>query len=417
MTLAWVAYRALAPVLGTMAPSVRWLTSPHERAYWRERLGNVVLPGGCHAWVHAASLGEARAVGPLVEQLERHQPGLRLCLTATTRTGRARLAELDYTVSLAPIDAPQVVRRFVRGIQPERLLLVETELWPHWLMRARAEGIPVSVLSARLSERSVRRYLRLGRGMRDLVWGLAAVLCQSEADAGRWLRLGARPARVRVVGNLKSDGLPGPAPDRAAARARVGLDPVRPLLVLGSLRPGEVRHLARALGRLPAEIRAHWQVVAVPRHERATAELREEARAAGISEDGAAPASADNWHWDDRPGVLVSFYLGAEVAFVGGSLAQYGGHNPLEPAACGAAVIMGPHTASQRESVRLLRDAGALLEAAPGAPLEQALATLLGDAATRTRAARASLEVASRERGSAERAVAALVEWGLWPVA
>ncbi len=415
MSLAWTAYRMLAPVLGALAPSAGMFASPNEQPFWKERMGDAALPGGCHAWVHAASLGEAAAVPPLLRELRRSVPEARFWLTATSRGGRAKLRQIERTVSLAPIDSPQAVRRFVDGVAPERLLLVETELWPHWLLRARAEEIPVAVVSARLSERSVGRYRGLGPAMRGLVGGLAAVLCQTEEDRRRWLEIGANRDRVRVVGNLKSDGLPEPAEDRAVARAAMGADPERPLFVLGSLRPGEGRQLARAWMALPEALRARWTVVAVPRHPRASEELGAEVSAAGVTVTSD-PSRSDAWVWDDRTGVLVDWYRGADVAFVGGSLSPYGGHNPLEPAACGAAVMMGLHHASQLDYVRALRggDAIELLEA--GDALAGSLRKLLGDDELRAQRARRARQVAESQRGSAARAVAALKEMALWPV-
>ncbi len=413
MRLAWSTYRLLAPALGALAPHARMFASPHERPLWGERMGRVSWPGGCHAWVHAASLGEAVAVPPLVAALEAAQPGARIYLTSTTRTGRGRLNALGRPHSLAPIDAPQAARRFFRGIQPERVFLLETELWPHWLLRARTEQVPVAIVSARLSERSVRRYRSLGSELRGLVAGLDAVLCQGQADQQRWLALGARPERTRVVGNLKSDGLPEPAPDRMAARAALGLDPRRPLLVLGCVRPGEARLLARAWLQLPQMLRTLWQVVAVPRHPRATNELRTEAASAGVvPSDGI----LEGWRWDDRTGVLVDWYRAADVAFVGGSLAPYGGHNPLEPAACGAAIVMGTHHASQRDSVDSLERLQAIWIVDDVAALVGAWNALLGASAVRTTRAEAALAVAHGQRGSAKRAVTQLAEWGLWPV-
>jgi 3-deoxy-D-manno-octulosonic-acid transferase len=414
MSVAWFTYRVAAPLLGAIAPAAGVFTSPQERPLWRERLGDVRLPGGCHAWVHAASLGEAAAVPPLLRELRRTAPASRVWLTATSRTGRQRLAGMDPHTSLAPIDSPQATRRFVHGIQPHRVFLMETELWPHWLMRAVAEGIPVAVVSARLAERSVGHYRGLGRGFRRLVSGLSAVLCQTEEDADRWLAIGAPNERTAVVGNLKSDGLPEPAADREAERRALGLDPARPLLVLGSLRPGEPRALARAWLALPAGTRTHWQVVAVPRHPRASEELRLEATAAGVGVTNGRAAPGE-WRWDDRMGVLTGWYRAGEAAFVGGSLARFGGHNPLEPAACGAAVLMGPHHASQASYVRALRAAEAIVIAAPGDPLAAALRELLEDGAARARRAESGIAVTRAQRGAAERAVRRLTEWGLWP--
>lgn len=417
MSLAWGVYRAAASMVGALAPWAAAFASAPERELWRERMGRVERPGGCHAWIHAASLGEATAVRPLVEGLASIHPRARFHLTATTRTGRARLEALGHPASLAPIDAPQAVRRFVDGVGPERLFLIETELWPHWLIRLRREGVPVAVVSARLSRRSVRRYRRLGAALRRLVAGLDAVLCQSEEDARRWLELGASPERTAVVGNLKDDGLPAAAPDRPAARAAVGVDPGRPLLVLGSLRPGEGSPLARAWTGLPREVRDRWQVVAVPRHARASGDLRAEVTGAGVAvaADGAPVHGA--WRWDDRAGVLAGWYAAAEVAFVGGSLRRWGGHNPLEPASVGAAVIMGPHHASQREAVRALSAGGALVEVGGAEQARAALERLLTDDAERRRRAEAGLAVVAARRGAGERAVRELAARRLWPAA
>jgi 3-deoxy-D-manno-octulosonic-acid transferase len=415
VSVVWAAYRILAPCLGALAPAARVFASPGERSLWGERLGRLDLADPCQAWVHSASLGEARAVEALVHELVALRPVARFCLTATTRAGRTRLAELGFPAALAPIDAPQAVRRFFAGVRPERLLLVETELWPHWLLRARTAGVPVAVVSARLSERSVRRYRWLGAGLRRLIAGLHAVLCQSEDDRRRWLEVGAPRGRTAVVGNLKDDALPHPAESREAARAAFGLDRARPLLVLGSVRPGEVRTLARAWRALPEGMRERWQVVAVPRHARAASQLLEEAARTGQQVVGKGAPRAGAWRWDDRAGVLNGYYAAAEVAFVGGSLTPLGGHNPIEPAACGAAVVMGEHHESQAEGVRALREHQAIHVVHSEREVTEALRLLLGNDAVRERDGRAAREVAEARRGAARRAAARLVEWNLWP--
>ena len=414
MSLAWGLYRSAASCLGAVLPAARVFVAPHERGLWDERLGGSRLPGGVDAWVHAASMGEATAVAPFVRELEALAPAARFLLTATTRSGRGRLAALGPAAALAPLDSPQAAARFFRGAGPRRCFLVETELWPHWLLRARSAGVPVAVVSARLSAGSVARYARLGRPFRELVAGLAAVLCQGAADEERWLALGARPGVVGVAGNLKDDGLPSRAADVGAARVALGLDPARPVLVLGSVRPGEVLRLARAWARLSVVLRAGWQVVVAPRHPRASMELRDEAARAGqpVGAVGEAPPGA--WAWEDRLGVLNRYYAVADAAFVGGSLGPYGGHNPLEPAACGAALLMGPHHATQRDVVRMLEAAGALRVAGSETELAAALEALLGDPAARAAAGRAALAVAEQRRGVARRTVARLAELGLW---
>lgn len=415
MSLAWAAYRMVAPLLGAAAPAAGLFASARQRPLWGERLGRSTAAGPVDAWVHAASLGEALAVGPLLAGLKGLQPGARFHLTASTAAGRARLADLGERRSLAPLDAPQTVARFLARVRPRRLFLIETELWPHWLLGARASDIPVAVVSARVSARSLARYAGLGPGFRALVAGLSGVLCQSHGDHTRWLALGAPAARTTVVGNLKDDALPEPASDRGGARAALGLDPRRPLLVLGSVRPGEVEPLGRAWRALPAPLRGEWQVVGVPRHPRATIELRAEAARAGVTlvEDAAPMDGA--WRWDERLGVLAGYYAAADVAIVGGTFVPVGGHNPLEPASCGVAVIVGPHHWAQLDGVEALVASGGARVAKDAVGLEAALADWLGDSAARAAAGAGALATVRERRGAAARAVAQLAAWDLWP--
>jgi 3-deoxy-D-manno-octulosonic-acid transferase len=307
------------------------------------------------------------------------------------------------------------VRRFFAGVRPARLFVVETELWPHWLLQAREAGVPVAIVSARLSARSLGRYRRLGRPFKSLVHGLEAVLCQTSEDRARWVELGARPDRAEVTGNLKADSLPEPVGDRAAAVAALGLARDRPLLVLGSVRPGEVRLLARAWQALPTALRRTWQVVAVPRHPRASADLVREATHAGVVVLRDGVPENGGWGWVDRVGVLRDYYAAATVAFVGGSLRPYGGHNPLEPAACGAAVIMGPYFGTQQDTVRALRERSAVWITPSPQELLLALRALLSDGAARATRAAAALEVVAAQRGASARSVARLTQLGLWP--
>jgi 3-deoxy-D-manno-octulosonic-acid transferase len=172
--------------------------------------------------------------------------------------------------------------------------------------------------------------------------------------------------------------------------------------------------LARAWRRLPDALRQAWQVVAVPRHPQASAELKAEAARAGQALAASTDDRSGGWFWDDRLGGLNRWYAAGDVAFVGGSLAPWGGHNPLEPAACGAALLMGPHHESQREVVRLLEAAGALTVTRSELEVTAALERLLGDGQARAAAARAALEVARQRRGAARRTVARLEELGLW---
>ena len=200
------------------------------------------------AWIHAASLGEARRSGRWCASCARSSPTRASSSPPTPHRPRAAAGARACRSRWRRSTRRRRCAASSRGVRPARLLLIETELWPHWLLRARRRRVPVAVVSARLSERSVQRYRRLGPAAARAGRGLAAVLCQSDEDARRWLALGARPERTAVVRQSQgrraapsvADGEP------RTRRAALGLDPARPLLVLGSLRPGEARLLARA---------------------------------------------------------------------------------------------------------------------------------------------------------------------------
>jgi 3-deoxy-D-manno-octulosonic-acid transferase len=347
--------------------------------------------------------------------LRAHAPAARFRLTATTRTGRERLCGYGAPSALAPLDTPQAIARFLARVRPRRAILIETELWPHWLMAAQAAALPVAVLSARLSARSLARYRWLGPSFTSLVGGLDAVLCQSARDCERWRALGAPAERTAAVGNLKNDGLPAPAPDRGRARAALALEAARPLITLGNVRPGEGATFAAAWRAQPEATRERWQVAAVPRHAAAAPAIRREIEAAGIAlaEPGAARAGA--WRWDERSGVLTAYYAASEIAVVGGTFGPYGGHNPLEPAACGAAVVAGPHLESQRPAAEALLAAEALAVADGAGALAGCMRPLLEDDAFRARRGTAALASAEAAKGATRRAVDRLVGWRWWP--
>jgi 3-deoxy-D-manno-octulosonic-acid transferase len=416
VSLAWTLYRAAAPWAGRLSPLALPLLGPEERALWPERRGRAsVAPAD--VWLHAASLGETGAVRPLIERLMPPGGVTRVHATATTRSGRARLATFGIPSTLAPLDDPAATARFFEALAPRRLLIIETELWPHWLLEAERRGVPVAFVSARLSARSLAGYMRLGAPLARLAAGLAAVLCQTEADARRWRTLGVPEGRCAVIGNLKNDALPEPE-DRSMARRALGLDPDRPLLVLGSVRPGELAEFGPMWHALPAGVRSRWQGAVVARHPGAAATLEREARAAGLrTHAGRAPdASVESWRLVAELGVLRSYYAACDVAFVGGSLAPFGGHHPLEPAATGAAVAIGPHHGAQQGAVDDLTAAGALPPIRTAADTRALIHELLTDDGTRARRAAAALAAASAARGATSRAMGHLERLGFWPI-
>jgi 3-deoxy-D-manno-octulosonic-acid transferase len=394
----------IALPFAALAFLLRGWRSPAYRGSLRERLG-VSLPSRVDRplWLHAASVGEVRALAVLVRAL--HTDGLPLLVTVGTPVGLARARELfadlcvstgaAFDVQSAPWDLPGSVQRFLRAARPQGAVFVETELWPNLVAVAAHAGLPLLLVSARLSVRSLTRYLRFApRLMRDTVRAFAAVGAQTEVDRSRFIDLGADPAAVSVIGNLKFD-LPVDAalPARGVA-LRERWASGRQLWVAGSTHPGEedeciaahnaLLRQARAAGRMPPLL-----VLAPRRPERFTAVAQWlAAQGQQVSRSSQGVVSSPDVVLIDEMGSLMDWYAAADVAFVGGSMVPVGGHNLLEPASLGRPVLAGPHQFNAPEVAQQLRDAGGLVIVANAQELAAAVQALLQD------------ETLAQERGS-----------------
>ncbi|MFP5205844.1 MAG: 3-deoxy-D-manno-octulosonic acid transferase [Acidobacteriota bacterium] len=410
---------ALAVALVASAPWWLWkMATTHKyRQGLRERLGRVPqrLLGDRRPviWLHAVSVGEVLAVTRLVSDLDGAFPGHRVMISTTTRTGQ-ELAQKRFgaeRVFYCPLDLGWAVRAYLNALQPRLLILAETEFWPNLLSGCFRRGIPVTVVNARISDRSWPRYLRLRRLWRPFLRRLERVLAQSETDAARLTALGCDRERVSVAGNLKFDV-------RAAQEAeitrllRAKIGGLR-FVVAGSTLEGEEAALVEAW---PDLLAADPELVLVlaPRHpERfaAVAALLEHAGAAWMrrSEWGIAPRplKAGEILLLDTIGELASVYSLAAVAFVGGSLIPAGGHNPLEPAQFGVPIVMGPHYANFRAITDDLRSRDALRITEQSA-LTRTLLELLLDRTEADRMGVRALEVFDEQAGATSRCVTAV---------
>jgi 3-deoxy-D-manno-octulosonic-acid transferase len=331
---------------------------------------------GPRLWIHAVSLGETRAALALADALRLRCPGLRLLWTHGTATGRAAGAEALQAGDVQvwqPFDSPGAVRRFFDAARPPVGVLMETEIWPGLLGRARVQGVPMVIANARLSERSARRGERWRRLLKPAVQGLQQILAQTPEDAGRLVAAGADASRTQVCGNLKFDMTPPPerlALGRAWTRALQG----RPVVLFASSREGEEAGLLDAWGRLRASdstgaaLAARALLLIVPRHPPRFDEvaglvaqrgLRSVRRSAwGESQPGRAAGEADVWVGDSL-GEMAAYGAAADVALLGGSFAPLGGQNLIELAACGCPVILGPHTFNFADAAERAIAAGA----------------------------------------------------------
>ena len=394
---------------------LRW-RARREPAYGQrvgERFGRVPgsVPRGV-VWFHTVSAGETIAAAPIIDTLVERFPELPFLVTTMTPTGSAQVsARLGARVHhcYAPYDFPWAVRRFYRALAPRLLVLMETELWPNLVRAAAARDIPVVLVNARLSERSARGYRRLGGLTRSMLQSLDHIACQYPDHAGRFVALGAAAAKVSVLGSVKFDAaLPEDFTPRVEAlRQRYGLagDAV---WIAASTHPGEEaaaldahRHLVDGGRRV--------RLVLVPRHPARTDEVLTLIRSRGFSvarQSGIAGGDGDaDVILGDTMGELMYLYGLAEVAFVGGSLAPLGGHNPIEPALCGVPVIMGPAVFNFPDVVAVFRDAGCLCQVDDADSLSGQLGQWLGDRPVwRDRGARAR-DLVARHTGASDRLV------------
>jgi 3-deoxy-D-manno-octulosonic-acid transferase len=391
-----------------------------DRSYWEalpERLGfGPALPAG-GLWVHAVSVGEVQAAASLVRALRQRYPQLPLLLTTSTPTGRGRARSLfgdEVGVRYLPYDLPGPVRRFLDRARPRLGIVLETELWPNLYRDCARRGVPLVLASARVSARSVRRYRWLG-GLVRATLARVVVAAQSEADAARFTALGADPAQVRVVGNLKFDFELPPRTEAQGRALRATLGAARPVWVAGSTHDGEEELVLDAHARLRAA-RPDALLVLAPRHPprfAAVAALLRRRGVAFVARSTAQPVTATTEVLlVDTLGELVLFYAAADVAFVGGSLVPVGGHNLLEPAALGKPVITGPYTANAAPVARLLIDAGAAEVVADGAALAASVTRLLADPAAMRGAGGRGLAAVGANRGALARFLALLEPFG-----
>jgi len=412
----------LALILSSPWWLLRMATSGKYREGLTERLGRIPsrvrvgLIGQAVVWVHAVSVGEVLAASRLIEELTRQLAGSaapggqqwRVVISTTTRTGQ-KLARERFgadRVFYFPLDFAWAVRSWLRALRPRILVLLETEFWPRMLIECRRIGIPVAVVNARISDRSWPRYRRLAWLWRHLLGSLTTVLAQSELDAQRLRALGA--ANVHVGGNLKYD-VRAPKPAAIVPLLQEHLPQEVPVLVCGSTLPGEEELL---LDALPPDV----ITILAPRHPERFSDV------AQILRKRNAPW-VRRTEWANNPaqiepgtivlldsiGELASVYGLAHAAFVGGSLVQAGGHNPLEPAQFGIPVLMGPSYENFRSIVDLLRDQRAIY-IVQAASLSSVLAAVVaGDPEMRAMGKRGQ-EVFATESGATQRALEALLD-------
>ncbi|MDP9108971.1 MAG: lipid IV(A) 3-deoxy-D-manno-octulosonic acid transferase [Pseudomonadota bacterium] len=410
-SLAW--WLALPLVLARL-----WWRGRQEPGYRRhlfERLGfpPVSRTGVPCLWLHAVSVGETRAAQPLIETLLQTYPQHDLLLTHMTPTGRETgktlFAQHGARVRQAylPYDAGALVARFLRVTQPQLCILMETEIWPGVMAACAARQVPVVLLNARLSERSLRRAHRLGRLMRDAAHRLTAVGAQSQADADRIISLGVNP--VTVTGSIKFDVSPPPSASAAGATLRAQIR-ARHVWLCASTRDGEEALLLDALARQP--LTADTLLLIVPRHPQRFDQVAALVTERGLTLQRRSQLGSDTVTAQvllgDSMGEMFAYCAASDLVWMGGSLLRLGGQNPIEPFALGKPVLLGLHTFNFAEVCDEAIAAGAAQRVVDADALVTAVIALLGDPSRRIQMGERAAAFAARHRGATARSMALL---------
>ena len=418
----------LALLTALLAGAPWWLwrmaTTQKYREGIGERLGRVPqrlrgLRDRPVLWLHAVSVGEVLAVSRLVEEIGKTFPGYGLLISTTTRTGQALARERFGAdrVFYCPLDLPWAVRAYMCAIRPAMLILAETEFWPNLLNGCFERQIPVAVVNARISDRSWPRYQMLRRLWRPILGQLSRVLAQTEVDAQRLIALGCRPEQVSVSGNLKFDVRAAREAEATSQLKSAGAG--MRFVVSGSTLDGEEAVSLEAWPKLLAAD-PNLALVLAPRHPERFAAV-----AALLDGSGISWVRRSEWKGKlsnavpalrpgqiillDTIGELASVYSLAAVAFVGGSIADAGGHNPLEPAQFGVPIVMGPNYANFRAITEDLRAHDAL-RIADKDQLPHILVELLMNGEEAQAVGRRGHEVFEQQAGATLRSVDALRE-------
>ncbi|MDJ0711142.1 MAG: lipid IV(A) 3-deoxy-D-manno-octulosonic acid transferase [Woeseiaceae bacterium] len=360
-------------------------------------------------WLHAVSVGEVQAAVPLVRALAERFPGRKLLITTVTPTGAARVSAIfGDTVEHAyiPFEFPHAVGNFFNSVRPDAALIMETEIWPNLYRGCGIRDVPLILVSARISPKSVPGYRKMLSLIRETLSHGIIIAAQSQPDADRFLSLGASADRTCVMGNIKFDVEQEPGIVEQGRTTRAELFGDRPVWIAASTHEGEEQLLldvhADLLRRNPQLL-----LVLVPRHPERFASVRELVEKNGLPvvsrTENRAVDSDTVVFLCDTMGEVPLFYAASDIAFVAGSLVPIGGHNLLEPAAVGVPIITGPHNFNAQDIADLFVDLGACLKVDTPEELGETISHLLANSDEARRLGNTGRDVLEKNRGALER--------------
>jgi len=405
------------------------LVSRKRRKTALQRLGIAVAPGLKDMktsgsafqplWVHALSVGEVLSAVSLARALKQKYPGRSVVFSASTLAGyetASRLLRNDLNaVCYFPYDLILSVRSVINRIRPALVIIVETDIWPNFLFEMKRRLIPVILVNARLSDRSYSGYLRFSKWTSPVFQCFSFVCAQNGEDARRFRGMGLAADRVTIAGNLKYDSPPDLASENTVRYLRRILTGIthQQCLVAGSTHPGEETMLLKAFSRLKAEIPAICLILA-PRDADRASQICSLAASHGLTTE--LLTRMENVTTLEAPDVVVvntigqlrALYALSDVAFVGGSLIDFGGHNPLEPAVFAKPVLFGPHTGDVAESCNRLLASGGARVVHDTDDLFQAVLTLLNSPERAREMGENAFQIFKENQGALEKTLNAI---------
>lgn len=382
--------------------------TPNGLQFWYERLGfglRPSSPGGI--WVHAVSVGESLAAIPLIKLLQQRYPIIPIIVTNETKTGAECIrTELGNSVTQLyfPYDLPLVLRKFFKALQPKLLILMETELWPNLLVSCQLYQVPVVLVNARLSECSAKSYRRILPLTRKMLKSIHAIAAQFQADADRFIALGFPAEKMQVTGSLKFDlTLPLQLVEKARHWRKIWGEN-RPVWIAASTHPGEEELIFQAF----TEVRCFYPdllLISIPRHVDRVPQLErlynsQTYKIIKRSDHNQSLMSDTDIFIGDTTGELLIFYAAADLAFVGGSLVEKGGQNPLEPAAIGLPILTGPYTFNFATITEQLKQRNVEIQVNNAKELAEQVIALLSDPERRQQKSHEAKKFVAENKGS-----------------
>lgn len=395
---------------------VRGFKNPAYWHRWGERFGYTGLEGPIQVWVHAVSVGEARAAAPLINHLLANGNSS-ILVTTMTPTGSDEVTRLfgdSVRHRYAPYDYPGAINRFLDTVRPRVVIVMETEIWPNMITRCSGRSIPLLFANLRLSERSYLKYKKVSGLIGDILKKVTRFAVQSPPDATRLRYLGALPESIGVTGSIKFEVRIPASLNEVAQVLRREWGQERPVWIAGSTHEGEDESVLKVYARLKRD-HADLILVLVPRHPERFSAVAKLARKTGFNVMLRSESRPDldgvDIYIGDTMGELTLMYAAADIAFVGGSIIRHGGHNVLEPCALGVPVIFGPHMLNFLEISQLTLERGAGVQVNGEDELLAAVSGFLNDPNLRFRTGEAGRSLIEENKGALNKTLALFADY------